>query len=134
MKLTGKLLLVIIVFSLFIFNSASAALINSGSETATNFNTFLETGGKIAYNITATPESIMTTVVRILLSVLGIIFLIIILIAGSAWMRANGNEEKIQKAKDTLKNTLIGLVLVLIAYALSADLGQILATIFLKAN
>ena len=76
----------------------------------------------------------MTTVVRILLSVLGIIFLIIILIAGSAWMRANGNEEKIQKAKDTLKNTLIGLVLVLIAYALSADLGQILATIFLKAN
>ncbi|MCF7794851.1 hypothetical protein K9M50_00615 [Patescibacteria group bacterium] len=55
--------------------------------------------------------------VNILLSFLGIIFIILIILAGYHWMMAGGNEEQITKAKNSLKSSLIGLLIVVGAYA-----------------
>ncbi len=62
---------------------------------------------------------IVTTVVNIVnvvLGLLGLIAVIIILIGGFRWMTAQGAEDKVEKAKDTIKYGLIGLAIILLAY------------------
>jgi len=67
----------------------------------------------------ATPEDIISGGINIALSLLGSIFLILIVYAGIKWMLAGGEEETIKKSKNTIRNAMIGLVITLAAYALS---------------
>ena len=53
------------------------------------------------------------------LSFIGIIFFGLVLYAGFIWMRAMGNTEMVTKAKDILESAIIGLVLVMAAYAIT---------------
>ena len=59
-------------------------------------------------------------IVKFLLTFLGLIAVIIILYGGFQWMTAAGNEEKITSARGTLTAGLIGLVIILAAYAITA--------------
>lgn len=52
------------------------------------------------------------------LGFLGLIAVIMILIGGFKWMTAGGNEEKIESAKKLLTSAIIGLVIVLLAWAI----------------
>ncbi|HBA37053.1 TPA: hypothetical protein DCZ15_04280 [Candidatus Falkowbacteria bacterium] len=74
-------------------------------------------------------ENIISTGIRVFLSILGTIFIVLMFVAGNNWMQAAGNEEKIKKSKATIQNLLIGLSLVLVAYALASGLGGLLARI-----
>ena len=58
-------------------------------------------------------------IIRAFLSFLGIIFLILMIYGGYSWMMARGNEQAVVKAKDIIKNAIIGLVVVLAAYAIT---------------
>ena len=60
------------------------------------------------------------TVVNGLLSLVGTIFLVLTVWAGIMWMTAQGNEEKVAKAKSIVTQATIGLVLVMAAYAITA--------------
>ncbi|MFA5420944.1 MAG: hypothetical protein WC280_02900 [Patescibacteria group bacterium] len=64
-------------------------------------------------------EGIVATVISVILSFLGVIFIILVIYAGFSWMTAGGNEEQVKKAQKILKNSIIGLVVVLGSYALS---------------
>lgn len=64
-------------------------------------------------------EATIGKIIQTFLSVLGIIFLILTIYAGYTWMTAQGNEAKVDKAKNTLTTAIIGLIIVLAAYALS---------------
>jgi len=69
----------------------------------------------------ATDTSILDIVgilINAFLGLLGVIFVILILLAGYNWMTANGDEEKITKAKDTLKTSIIGLIIIVGAFAI----------------
>ncbi len=69
---------------------------------------------------TAVPlEDRIGDIIGIFLSFLGVIFLILMLHAGYNWMTAAGDEEKITKAKDTIRAAIIGLIIIVAAYALS---------------
>lgn len=57
--------------------------------------------------------------IQILLSILATIFLVLTVIAGFKWMTAGGNEEVISKASKSLKSSIIGLAIVLAAYAIT---------------
>jgi len=54
-----------------------------------------------------------------LLSVLGVIFLLLIIWAGFNWMTAAGDPKKVDKAKDILITSVVGLIILLSAYAIS---------------
>ena len=54
-----------------------------------------------------------------LLSVLGVIFLLLIIWAGFTWMTAQGDSKKVDKAKDILITAVVGLIILLSAYAIS---------------
>ena len=62
--------------------------------------------------------SMAGTVVSAFLSLLGVIFLILMLYGGYNWMIAHGDDQKVSKAKDTIRAAIIGLVIVISAYAI----------------
>lgn len=60
---------------------------------------------------------IIGTVISIGLGLLGVIFLVLMIYGGYNWMTARGEEEKVTKAKDTITRAVIGLIIVVGAYA-----------------
>ncbi|PLX26786.1 hypothetical protein C0583_05820 [Candidatus Parcubacteria bacterium] len=62
----------------------------------------------------------MGTIIQAFLGLLGIIFLVMIIIGGFNWMTAAGNDDKAAKAKATLNRGVIGLIIILAAYIISA--------------
>ncbi|MFA6322202.1 MAG: hypothetical protein WCX71_01845 [Candidatus Buchananbacteria bacterium] len=61
----------------------------------------------------------VSNMVKILLGFLGIIFLILIIYAGFTWMTAAGNDEKTKKAKDIIQASVIGVAIIIAAYAIT---------------
>ncbi len=57
--------------------------------------------------------------VKIFLTFLAIIFLILIIWGGYQWMVASGNSEKVDQAKDTIKNGVIGMIIIMCAYSIT---------------
>ncbi len=53
------------------------------------------------------------------LSLLGVIFIILIILAGFKWMTSSGDAKKVEEARENIKNAVIGLVVVLAAYAIT---------------
>src|SRR3989338_4602977 len=58
-------------------------------------------------------------IIRIALSVLGVIALLVVLAGGVVWMTAGGNEEKVTTAKKIMINGVIGLAIILSSYAIT---------------
>jgi hypothetical protein len=72
--------------------------------------------------VMATKDSlsqIVGIVIQTFLGILGVLFLSYLLYAGYSWMTAQGEEEKVTKAKDTIQRAIIGLVVTIGAYAIS---------------
>jgi lysylphosphatidylglycerol synthetase-like protein (DUF2156 family) len=81
-----------------------------------------QVGGDSGYNVTPTATSLPVTVGKVIssiLSLLGVIFLALMVYAGFLWMIAAGNEDKVTRSKDTMRRAVIGLVIVVASYALS---------------
>jgi len=62
---------------------------------------------------------IISRLVKIMISFLGFIAVIIILIGGFMWMTSGGDSEKIKSARQLMINGLIGLVIIVLAYAIA---------------
>jgi len=75
----------------------------------------------------STVEGIVGKIIRLALSLLGLIFILIIFLAADIWMKANGKEERVLKAKKLISEALIGIAFVLVAYALSYALGDLIS-------
>jgi len=67
----------------------------------------------------ATATSVVGKVINAFLSIFGTIFLILMILGGYKWMMASGREEEVKKAKDTIRAAIIGLIIVVSAYAIS---------------
>ena len=89
-------------------------------------------GGGSASDVTNVPfygQSIATTIGKIVgigLSFIGVIFLILMIYGGFIWMTARGNQQAVDKAKDLIYAAVIGLIIVLAAYAITAFVGTLL--------
>ncbi len=64
------------------------------------------------------PE-VIGTLINVFLSILGIIFLVLVLYAGFLWMTAAGSPDKVTKAKTLLAQAIIGMILILASFAIS---------------
>ncbi|MFA6424321.1 MAG: hypothetical protein WCV83_03380 [Candidatus Magasanikbacteria bacterium] len=65
-------------------------------------------------------ELSISTIITAVLSLVGTIFLVLTVYAGILWMTAQGNEEQVTKAKGIISQTIIGLAITLMAYAITA--------------
>ncbi|MBU1348626.1 pilin [Patescibacteria group bacterium] len=65
-------------------------------------------------------ETIVGGIINVVLGFLGIVLLGYMLFAGFQWMTAGGDEKKVANAKDMIKNAIIGLVIIVAAFAISS--------------
>ena len=66
-------------------------------------------------------------IVNVLLGLLGIIFFLLTLWAGFIWMTAQGDSGKVEKARTMLVQGVIGIIIILSAFAISNfAIGQLL--------
>lgn len=64
-------------------------------------------------------EETIGVIINIILSLVGVILVVLIVYAGFLWMTAGGEEKKVESAKTILKNSIIGLIITLLAYGIA---------------
>jgi hypothetical protein len=64
--------------------------------------------------------AIIGRIINVFLGFLGVIFLILLIYAGFLWMTANGDPAQVKKAQATIRNSIIGLVIIASAWAITA--------------
>lgn len=89
-----------------------------------SFDSNLFTAGEnLGYDPTNRGDAFINTltgkIITTLLGFVGVIFFIMIFIAGYQWLMSGGNADSIKKAKQRLINSIIGLVVVLAAYLIT---------------
>lgn len=97
--------------------------------TAVGNNTVIQGTEVLANDIGLTTTDIrvvVARVIRVALSLVGMIFLTLILYGGFIWMTAGGNEDKIVSAKRIIFNGSIGLLIILSSYSIVWFVGRML--------
>ncbi len=103
-----------------VFAAPSVSPINDKGSVTNRLTEVAETNGP--FN-PATETSLATTlgiVIKAALSLMGIIFLVITIMAGIKWMTAEGNDDEVKKAKASIQRAVIGLVVVISSWAIWA--------------
>lgn len=67
-------------------------------------------------------------IIQILLSLVGVVFMIFLFYGGILWMTAGGTEKRIDRAKKIMSESIVGLLIVLLAYAVSYFVISIFST------
>ena len=121
-KFKIKCLLIVGLILIFIniyFVDSGFAQLSDYSEIHNQADALRQKAGFEEYSQGEGVGKIIAIIIKGFLSLLGVIFIILILIGGYNWMTAAGEEEKIKKAKDTLRRAIIGLLIVVSAYAIT---------------
>lgn len=63
-------------------------------------------------------KSTVINIVNYVLGLLGLIAVIMIIIGGFQWLTAAGNEERVEKAKKVISAAVVGLIVILLAWAI----------------
>lgn len=111
----------------FIINKALAA-----TDPSYGLDSTISAGGLAApLNVKAVgdqPGQFLSTkvgqMVGSIISFIGVILLLLVIYAGFLWMTSAGNEKKTEQAKNILTSAIIGLIIVLSAYAITAFIGR----------
>ena len=105
----------------FVFNTAGAVSNLGGLD-----ETAVGTGHTSIsfFNAERLPETI-GKIIGIALSFIGVIFLGLLIYGGYTWMVARGNEQAVEKAKSIIINAIIGLGIVVMAYAVTVVVSNI---------
>jgi cbb3-type cytochrome oxidase subunit 3 len=114
--LAGSIIVVLLVNFSFIFISSALAGASSFGQGLSN------TGYAIGYQTGSPSFSLWENIGHVLLifiSFVGVVFLALIIYGGVIWMLARGNETEVTRAKNIILYAVIGLVVVLGAYAIT---------------
>lgn len=79
--------------------------------------TIEQVGGTIGLG-TSDLKQVVINIIKWILGILGLVAVIMIMYGGFIWMTAGGNIEKVKKAKKIITRAVIGLVIVLLAWAI----------------
>ncbi len=91
-----------------------------------------DTAGPAGYDLDTDEHSLEQTLARnitLVLSLVGVLFMILIIYGGISWMLAQGNDEKVAKAKKIITDSIIGLVIVIAAYAITYFILELILNI-----
>jgi len=74
-------------------------------------------------------STLIGKIIQVALGFVGVIFMILLTYGGFMWMTAGGNEEQVAKAKKLITSATIGLIIVIMAYAISYYITYTLVTV-----
>lgn len=103
-----------LIFSFLLLAPSHLLLADGLSEAQAGLN--VAAGGN--FNTNRGIRDYIAILIKGALSLLGAIFIVLIVLAGFKWMTSAGNSSKIDEAKSTIVNSVIGLAVVLAAYAI----------------
>ena len=108
----------IFLIAVIVFNFASPVFVS-----AAGLNDALGNLNKIAdpskTGLSADLGTSVAAAIKTVLALVGTVFLVLTIYAGILWMTAQGEEDKVTKAKDIIKASVIGLVIIMSAYAIT---------------
>ena len=107
-----KLISSAVLFAFLFVPLIAFAQINNGAY----LNNFAGTAGYVQTDLPV----VVGNIINIVLSLLGLVAVIFIIIGGFMWMTSAGNEEKLKKAKTMISAAVIGLIIVIVAYVVTA--------------
>ncbi|MFA5644494.1 MAG: hypothetical protein WC928_03145 [Patescibacteria group bacterium] len=117
-----KIYTLVLMFPL-LFISLSPLLVGASFfEEKTGLKVTADKTGHLEQKIFSGDDSLeigIATVINVILSFVGVVFMVLIIYGGILWMTAGGNDQQIEKAKKIFLESIIGLVVVLLAYAIS---------------
>ena len=115
-----NLIIILLALSLAVGNFCLAGPLKPEINEKIN-NQALQTGNTGGYDTgnSNTLFTVIQTFISAFLGLIGVMLLIYMLYAGYNWMTAQGDEEKVTKAKDTLNRAIIGAIIIIAAYAIS---------------
>ena len=82
-------------------------------------NTGLGAVGTAAGLPTTTLPQIIGRIIQVILGIVGTVLLVIIMYAGYLWMTAGGDPKNVDKAKDWMRNGVIGFAIVVFSYSIT---------------
>ena len=106
-------LIVILILPYFVF--AETAPLDS-LKTVGGFSDYAEIDDNIDGNNLA---SYAGKIVQAFFSLLGIIFLVLMLYSGYSWMTAAGDQGKVERAQNTIRRAIIGIIITIGSYAIT---------------
>lgn len=106
-----------IAISLFSFSSLTSAQLAPRTLTNIQEKTQQVTGGAYQQNVQL--ETVAANTIVWVLSFLGVVATLVIAYGGFKWMTAGGNEEQVNKAKRLIINGIVGLIIIILAFAIS---------------
>lgn len=77
------------------------------------------------YGAAQDPRLIAATIIKYSLTLIGTIIFVLMLYAGFLWMTAQGNDEQVTQSKTTIRNSVIGLIIVLSAYGITVMVANL---------
>ena len=86
------------------------------TDTNAQSEAFLEEAG---LNKDISLAEVVSVIIYAFLSILGVVFIVLIIYAGFLWMTSAGSEEKVKKAKDIMLAAVIGLIIIFSAYVIT---------------
>lgn len=116
--------------TILVFSVGFISIPNSvfAKRTISDANTFLE---KTVAPTGVSTQDLNTRVANIIkgaLRLVGVIFLVLMVYGGFTWMTARGEDAKIDQAKETISAAIIGLILIVGAYAITNFVTEKLIT------
>ncbi len=79
-----------------------------------------DVGSQITEDTGLSFPELVGSFIRVILGILGIVFVVYVVYAGYLWMTASGEKEKVEKSKKLLGQAIIGIIIIVAAYAISA--------------
>ncbi|OGY41257.1 MAG: hypothetical protein A2Y67_02250 [Candidatus Buchananbacteria bacterium RBG_13_39_9] len=116
---TEKFLIYFFVFGLLLslaINFLPALTSAAGPDFSGQVTTF---AGDVGYSGTDTLQGRIALIVKALLTLIGIVFLVLIIYGGFQWMTSMGSKDKIDTARKMIVAAAIGLIIVFLAYTIS---------------
>jgi len=118
--------LLILPFFVFADKEMPDVVIEDGEESAfeenvvnkSPLNKLEQIGQSSGYSIERSLPAVAGGIVNVALSLLGIIFVVLIIVGGFKWMTAGGNENDVATATKYIKNSIVGLIIVLSSWAI----------------
>ncbi len=119
---------ILIIFCLVFSFCAPYCLADARMDALKGLNTTANTGfGEVPGN-NVTISGIAGKLIGAVLAFIGVLFFGLMIYGGILWMTARGNEEQVTKAKDLITAAVIGLIIVLSAYAITSFIGSTLTS------
>ena len=112
------------IFILLTLNFLPQLVLAASSTLQDQFNANLQGAGtNLGYNSVTSGDNFINSavgaIITVVLGFVGLIFFLMIFVAGYQWLASGGNADTIKKSKARLTNAVIGLIIVLAAYLIT---------------